>query len=171
MKLSCRPTRGRGLSRADRHDALMADRLVTNATLGAWLLKGNADTGGVADRPAGRVERWCVRPGYRAALMAPGHRVLLWVSGSRRRLPYGIWGVGRLAGGAECEPSGDGAGRWSVPLDLVLLDDVDRVRREVLRADPRLRDIEVLRQPQAANPSYLTVAEAVALADHLRWPD
>jgi hypothetical protein len=41
-----------------------------------------------------------------------------------------------------------------------------RVSRAVIRADRRLAGLEVLRQPQAANPSYLTVAEFAALREH-----
>ncbi|HYN94890.1 MAG TPA: hypothetical protein VES42_13660 [Pilimelia sp.] len=151
---------------------MAADRLVTAETLGAWLLKCNADASDVASRPAGhRIDRWCVLPGYRSALMAAGQRVVFWVSGSRRRLPYGIWGVGRLAGAAAMGPAGDGPGtRLSVPLDLVLLGDAHRVRRDELRADPRFAGLEVLRQPQAGNPSFLTVAQAHALAGYVRWP-
>ncbi|MFJ1540572.1 hypothetical protein ACIODS_18710 [Micromonospora chalcea] len=56
---------------------------------------------------------------------------------------------------------------WTAPLDLTILDEPLRVRREVLRADPRLAGAEVLRQPQAANPSYLTVAQFEALRGYL----
>ena len=38
--------------------------------------------------------------------------------------------------------------------------------RSQLRADPRLADAEVFRQPQGANPSFLTVAQFAALRDH-----
>ncbi|MEU4565621.1 hypothetical protein [Micromonospora sp. NPDC023956] len=137
---------------------------VTLDDLGAWLLKGNADSTDLSGRFAHepRVRGWCVRPGYRARLMAAGQPVVLWASGSRGRLPYGVWGVGRLTGPAVSD--GDG---WTVPLDLTVLAPDDRVRREILRADTRLAAAEVLRQPQGANPSYLTVAQFAALRDHL----
>lgn len=54
-----------------------------------------------------------------------------------------------------------------MPLELTVLDDRHRVRRELLRADERLVDAEVFRQPQGANPSYLTVAQFAALREHL----
>ncbi|MGC4772826.1 hypothetical protein ACLQ25_28110 [Micromonospora sp. DT44] len=50
---------------------------------------------------------------------------------------------------------------------MPILAEPDRVPRGVLRADDRLAALEVLRQPQAANPSYLTVAQFAALRTHL----
>jgi hypothetical protein len=134
--------------------------------LGAWLLKGNADAADLAARFARRprVDRWCVRPGYRIRLMRAGQPVLFWASGSRGRLPYGIWGSGHLAGEPSLDP---GDGRWHVPLDLVIADPARWVRRDDLRADPRLRDLEVLRQPQGSNPSYVTVAQMAGLSGYL----
>ncbi|MEU7924068.1 hypothetical protein [Micromonospora sp. NPDC049107] len=134
--------------------------------LGAWLIKGNADTVDLATRFAREplVTSWCVRPGYRARLMRTGQPVVFWASGSRARLPYGVWGVGRVTGPAEPGPPGR---PWSVPVELPILAEPDRVPRGVLRADDRLAALEVLRQPQAANPSYLTVAQFAALRTHL----
>ncbi|MFD6664565.1 hypothetical protein ACFWDK_19625 [Micromonospora chalcea] len=141
----------------------MSDRRVTVDDLGAWLIKGNADAVDLAARFAAdpRVTGWCVRPGYRVRLMRPGQTVVFWASGSRGRAPYGVWGVGRIAAAPQPgEP-------WTAPLDLTILDEPLRVRREVLRADPLLTGAEVLRQPQAANPSYLTVAQFEALRGYL----
>ncbi|WP_229401774.1 hypothetical protein [Micromonospora okii] len=143
----------------------MSERRVTLDDLGAWLVKGNADRVDLAARfrREPHVTSWCVRPGYRARLMRPGQPVVLWASGSRGRLPYGVWGVGRIT----AAPVVDGDGGWSVPLDLTVLAEPDRVPRQRLRADARLAGIEVFRQPQAANPSYLTRSEFDALRDHL----
>jgi hypothetical protein len=138
------------------------DRRVRLDNLGAWLIKGNADRADLAERFAHdpRVARWCVQPSYRVDLMRAGQPVLFWASGSRdRRLRYGIWGVGRLAG----PPRPDD---WSVPLDLVVAEPEQRLPRETLRADPRLVDLEVLRQPQAANPSYVTPRQLAAITEH-----
>ncbi|MDI5942283.1 hypothetical protein QLR68_30040 [Micromonospora sp. DH15] len=137
----------------------MNERRVSLVDLGAWLVKGTGDRVDLAARFGGvpRVVCWCVR------LMRPGQPVVLWASGSRGRLPYGVWGVGRVA----APPVVDRDGGWSVPLDLTVLDEADRVPRHRLRADARLGGLEVLRQPQAANPSYLTVAQFAALRDHL----
>jgi hypothetical protein len=139
---------------------------VTAADLGAWLLKGNADRVDLVERfrRDPRVSTWCVQPGYRARMMGPGQRVVFWASGSRSRLPYGVWGCGFVTGPAELHLDD---GRWRVPLDLVIADPTEWVLRTELRADPRLADAEVFRQPQAANPSFLTVAQFAALRDHL----
>lgn len=143
-----------------------AGRKVVLGDLGGWLLKGNADRADLATRFARqpRVENWCVQPGYRTRLMSRGQPVVFWASGSRNRLPYGVWGIGRLTGPAALHADD---GRWRVPLDLVILDPDRWVARAELRADPRLAGLEVFRQPQAANPSYLTVAQLAALQDHL----
>ncbi|MCZ7428978.1 hypothetical protein O7607_24820 [Micromonospora sp. WMMA1949] len=144
----------------------MTDRRVTVDDLGAWLIKGNADAVDLTARFSAdpRVTGWCVRPGYRVRLMRAGQPVVFWASGSRGRAPYGVWGVGRIA--AAPEPGAPGEA-WTAPLDLTILDEPLRIRREVLRADPRLAGAEVLRQPQAANPSYLTVAQFEALRGYL----
>ena len=132
-------------------------RTVTAENLGAWVLKGNADrvdlAGRFADEP--RVGQWCVRPGYRARLMRAGQPVVFWASGRRA----GVWGVGSLAGPVDAE--------WHVPLDLTIAPEPLRVPRSVLRGDARLVDIEVFRQPQASNPSFLTIEQFAALRDHL----
>jgi hypothetical protein len=135
-------------------------RSVTAENLGAWLIKGNADHVDLAARFARepRVDRWCVRPGYRLGLMRAGQPVLFWASGSRRRdLTYGIWGWGRLAG-----PAGSG----EVPLDLVIAERRHRLSRDVLRADRELAGLEVLRQPQGSNPSFVTAGELDAIRRH-----
>jgi len=150
-----------------RDDASVTDHRLTLANLGAWLLKGNADNADLAGRFAREphVGTWCVQPSYRTRLMASGQPVVFWASGSRGRLPYGVWGVGRLAG---TPVFGADDGRWRVPLDLRIFDEEHRVRREELRGDDRLADIEVFRQPQAANPSFLTTRQFAALHDYLR---
>jgi hypothetical protein len=142
------------------------DRRVRPADLGAWLLKGNADRADLAARFARqpRVTRWCVQPSYRTRLMRAGQPVLFWASGSRNRLPYGIWGVGELAGCPALDPRD---GRWHVPLDLTIGDPDTWVPRRELRADPRLTGLEVLRQPQAANPSFVTVTQFEAVTEYL----
>ncbi|MDO3702885.1 hypothetical protein Q3W71_14530 [Micromonospora sp. C28SCA-DRY-2] len=145
----------------------MGERRVTLDGLGAWLVKGNADRVDLAGRFAKdpHVDAWCVRPGYRVGLMRAGQPVVFWASGSRGRLRYGVWGVGRVA--AAPVP---GDGTWTLPLALTVLPEPHRVSRDLLRADPRLAGAEVFRQPQAANPSFLTVAEYAALCEHLPPP-
>ena len=141
-------------------------RRVSESDLGAWVLKGNADHTDLAGRfeRDPRIERWCVRAGYRARLMRAGQPVVFWASGSRADLPYGVWGAGRLTGPAALHGED---GTWSVPLELRVVPVDRRLPRARLRADPRLAAAEVLRQPQAANPSYLTVPQFAALVDCL----
>jgi hypothetical protein len=141
-------------------------RAVRLDDLGAWLLKGNADNADLARRfeSQPRVDQWCVQPSYRTRLMEPGHPVVFWASGSRAKLPYGVWGVGELAGAPAFHPEDQ---RWHVPLALTILPAALRVPRGELRADPRLAGLEVFRQPQAANPSYLSIDQFAALRDHL----
>jgi hypothetical protein len=141
-------------------------RRVRPDDLGAWLLKGNADRSDLLARFQAdpRIERWCVQPGYRARLMTAGQPVIFWASGSRGRLRYGVWGRGRLRGAAVPDPE---HGQWWVPLDLRILPAAQWVERAQVRADPRLAGLEVLRQPQAGNPSFLTVAQFAALTEHL----
>ena len=130
---------------------------MTLGGLGAWVVKGNADRTDLLERVARepRVERWCVRPGYRARLMAAGQPAVLWVSGSRAGTPSGVAAVGRVAGPVDED--------WSVPLDLTVEDRARWLPRRRLRAHAALAGAEVFRQPQAANPSYLTPAEFGAL--------
>lgn len=138
---------------------------VSAENLGAWLLKANGDTSDIVQRAAHRedIRQWCVRPGYRAAMMRAGHRVLFWVAGSRRRLTAGIWAAGELTGPAVVDPGG----KTRVSLLLQWLDEPARVPRDRLLADERLQGLEVLRQPQGANPSFVTVGQLEALSAHL----
>jgi hypothetical protein len=133
--------------------------------LGAWLVKGNADQTDLAGRFARDpvVRSWCVQPSYRTRLMGPGQPVVLWASGSRTRQRYGVWGIGHLTGEPRSDPNG---GRLRVPMDLVVWEPATRVSREQLRADERLLGLEVFRQPQGSNPSYVTKGQFAALLGH-----
>jgi hypothetical protein len=144
----------------------VTDRQVTADDLGAWLIKGNADRVDLAGRFSHQpmVESWCVQPSYRTRLMRAGQPVVFWASGSRARLAYGVWGVGRLTGAPVWEPADR---RWRIPLDLTVWEPARWVPREELRADGRLAGLEVFRQPQGSNPSYLTVSQFAALLGHL----
>ncbi|WP_239118380.1 hypothetical protein [Paractinoplanes ferrugineus] len=132
--------------------------------LGAWLLKANGETSDIAE-VAGRrepVRRWCVRAGYRARLMAAGQPVVLWVSGDRRRVTPGVWAVGELGG-----PAAVMDGKLRVPLELRWLTEEQRVHRDLVRSDEGLAALEVLRQPQAANPSFVSTEQMAVLRTYL----
>lgn len=127
---------------------------VSAATLGAWVLKCNprlTDPAALAERG---VDTWCVAPNYRTRLMASGQPVLLWVTGARlQHHQRGFWAGGRLTGAASA--SGTDGPKVPVQLDFW----PQPVAVDELMAVPGLTALEVLRQPQMANPSFVTVAQ------------
>lgn len=137
-------------------------RAVTSEDLGAWLVKANP---ALTDVPAmlrtgfATVERWCVRPSYRTALVVPGTPVLLWVSGGSGEVPSGVYAQGEVT--APVRPREDGAETDDLPLRLRPLD--PPVPRDRLAADPDLAGLEVLRSPWGSNPSYLSREQLAAL--------
>jgi len=157
-------------------------RTVRRSELGAWLLKCNPaawDLRGFLDSGEERVTSWSVQPGYRSALMAGGDAVLFWVSGDGRQgFARGIWGLGHVLAEAEAWSEGT-RGFWRaadghhgirarVAVDIALLD--EPVTDAELRA-AGLGDLEVQRQPFAANPSWVSAAQLAALHDLLpAWP-
>jgi hypothetical protein len=140
--------------------------LVTPENLGAWLLKGNADIHDLAARFARDpvVPFWGVHPGYRMRMMTAGQPVVFWGSGSKHKIDYGVWGVGAVAGPAFYH---DERRRWMIPLDLTINPPDRWVPRDELRHDSRLHLLEVLRQPQSANPTYMTPEQFEALQTYL----
>jgi hypothetical protein len=157
-------------------------RAVDRARLGAWLLKCNPvlwDLRGLIDSGVDRLTSWAVQPGYRAELVAPGDRVLFWVSGAGRDgLPRGVWGLGHTT--AEVEPWVEtDRGRWRsgsahhgvrarVEVDIRLLRS-PVTDEELQRAG--IDRLEVQRQPFMANPSFVTRDELSAIEPLLPpWP-
>ena len=138
---------------------------VTLGNLGAWLLKANGVTSDIAEVAARRqpIQRWCVRPGYRTRLMAAGQPVIFWISGDRRKVTPGIWAVGEVSGRPMVMD-----GKLRVPLELRWLAEDQRVHRDTLRSDEALSTLEVLRQPQAGNPSFVTAEQMTALRVYLQ---
>ena len=153
-------------------------RAVNRNELGAWLLKCNPtawDLRGFLDSGERRVTSWSVQPGYRSALMAPGDRVLFWVSGDGRQgFARGVWGLGHVA--AEAETWSEGTrGFWRaadghhgirarVEVDIALLEQpVTDLELKAAGVD----DLEVQRQPFAANPSWVSTAQLLVLEDLL----
>jgi hypothetical protein len=106
-----------------------------------------------------------------------GQRMLLWVAGQDGRHPEpGLWGTGIVTGRVQHEQPGKDPHLWLdevrrqrsrhfIPIDVQLLP--KPIPRHRLRADPRLSRMEVLRQPQMANPLLVTAAEIAALEDQL----
>ncbi|MDF9716833.1 EVE domain-containing protein [Nocardioides sp. ChNu-153] len=148
----------------------MATARITPATLGAWLVKTDprANPDLVAAARGGVplvVTRRCVSDNYRGRMMAPGDRVLLWVSGDGRLLTRGIWGLGNVT--AAVRPR-DGDGRPEVGLDVPLLP--DGVPAEEVRA-AGAGDLEVLRMPAGSNPSWVSREQLAVLVPLLpAWP-
>lgn len=155
---------------------------VTRTDLGAWLLKCNPaawDLRGFRNSGEKRVTSWSVQPNYRSALVAAGDRVLFWVSGDGRQgFARGVWGLGYVV--AEPEPWSEATrGFWRaadahhgirarVEVDIELL--AEPVSDRQLRA-AGIDDLEVQRQPFAANPSWVSAAQLAALHELLPpWP-
>jgi hypothetical protein len=138
---------------------------VSRESLGAWVLKCNPAKTDLASLMAdgGRsIETWCVADNYRSELFEAGQPVFLWVSGSAGRTPTpGIWARGQVAGPAR--PRADG--KLVVPVELRFLDS-PLPRADLLPLAP-LHDLEVLRQPQMSNPSFLTTDEYDVIAQLL----
>ncbi|MCW2735424.1 hypothetical protein [Nocardioides sp.] len=132
-------------------------RALTSETLGAWLVKATgsvpATTAHVRAGFAG-VATWCVRPTYRTELVAAGQPVLLWVSGTEREHPAGIYAAGRTTGRAD----GD-----LIPIALSPL--AHPLLRSELTGHPGLTTLEVLRMPAGSNPSFVTHAELRVLVE------
>lgn len=149
--------------------------------LGAWLLKCNPavyDLRAAVEAGVDYVDSWSVRPGYRAEMMGPGHKAVLWVSGDGRRMARGIWGVGWVRGtvrpadaeGAEfwADPGARRSVRLAVPLWIPVLE--HPVTVEEIRG-AGVVDLEVLRMPQGSNPSWVRRSQLAEL-EHLlpTWP-
>jgi predicted RNA-binding protein with PUA-like domain len=153
-------------------------RAIDRDSLGAWLLKANPalwDISGFLQAGEDRISSWAVQPGYRSRLMTPGDRVLFWVSGDGSSgLARGIWGDGQVVAPAEDwvdaesrhwrDDQARAAVRARVRVNITFLD--EPVTAEELRARG-LTDLEVLRIPQGANPSWVSRAQLAVLEELL----
>ena len=132
-------------------------RALSSETLGAWLVKaggGQPSTRAHVRDGFADVSTWCVQPTYRTELVAAGQPVLLWVSGTEREHPAGIYAHGRTTGPAA-------AGVMPValtPLGHPLL-------RSELVGHPGLAGMEVLRMAAGSNPSFVTHEQLRVLAE------
>jgi hypothetical protein len=133
---------------------------LTAGDVGAWLFTCHPDE--FAGIRSGRaVDGFCGRPTYRLDLIGRDQPAVLWVSGSAAATPRpGIWMVGRTTG--ELDRVG-ARPRIGLALDLL----AEPLPRDVLRADPRTARLEVLRVPQASNPSVVSPAEWAAITELL----
>jgi len=150
---------------------------VSRSNLGAWLLKCNPALWDLAAfiRSGDRIRSWAVQRNYRAAMMAPGDRVLFWVSGDGRGgLPRGIWGAGHVVAPAEDWVDAE-HGFWRddqsrrgvrarIQVDIPLFS--EPVTAAVLRARGVV-DLEVQRMPQGANPSWVAKGQLTVLDELL----
>lgn len=140
---------------------------INDSNLGAWVIKCNPALSELPLAVDGRVAdigSWCVRPGYRAEMMAAGQRVMLWVSGDGSRMARGIWGLGWVRGPAR----ETGTRTLAVPVWMPLL--AEPLTASELRSAGVI-DLEVQRIPQGANPSWVS-REQLAILDRLlpAWP-
>jgi hypothetical protein len=130
-------------------------RAVTEANLGAWVIKCNPRFTPVEPfQLAGRAKSsWCVADDYRSRLMRPGHRVLFWVSAHPQR---GIWGAGRVTEEVSVRD-----GHAHIAVSIPLFDEPLTVAH--LTQLPGLRSMEMFRSPQQANPSWVSTSELTLL--------
>ncbi|GAA1593478.1 hypothetical protein GCM10009789_54390 [Kribbella sancticallisti] len=140
---------------------------VNRENLGAWVLKCNPAVTDLRALIEHGVRTWCVQDNYRSALFEDGQPAFLWVSGSARATPTpGFWAVGSVTGPAEWRaPAAGESPKYVVPLALEFLP--EPVSRVEVVAQPGLAEVEVIRQPQMSNPSFLTRAEYERLRELL----
>lgn len=158
---------------------------ITAETLGSWLVRLNPAKWDLAKHIADggkRVDSVSVVDNYRSAMMAPGDRIVLWVSGNGRLLARGIWGLGHVTAAVRDEPAGarpDGPSLWldertrrgvthAVFVDIPLLD--APVTDAELKATA-IDDLEVQRVPMGSNPSWISREQLSRLEPLLPpWP-
>lgn len=162
--------------------------LITEENLGAWLLK--CDPTSKFDLPAAMadgvdtVTEWSVVPGYRSEMMAPGDKVVFWVSGDSRIMTRGIWGIGHVTDYVQDSVPDDlqmgDVNYWkdeearlavelSIPVDVPLFD--EPLSALDLRA-AGIVNLEVQRLAQGSNPSWVSKEQLARLEALLSaWPD
>lgn len=159
---------------------------VSESNLGAWLLTCNPKHYNLPqeiDDGETHVGSWSVVDNYRSRMFEPGQRALLWMAGPENgAAPRGIWGIGYIDGELSATDGMRGrywsddakaaAVRWYVNTDIEILDPDERIHVEELRSVPGLADIEIIRQPQTSNPSWVTKEElALIESAFLEWPE
>jgi hypothetical protein len=158
---------------------------ITAETLGSWLVRCNPakwDLAGYIAEGGEQVDSVSVVDNYRSAMMQPGDRILLWVSGNGRLLARGIWGLGHVTAKVRDEPADavpDAESLWldertrrgvshAVFVDIPLLD--SPVTDAELRSHT-IDDLEVQRVPMGSNPSWLSTEQLSRVRPLLPpWP-
>jgi hypothetical protein len=117
---------------------------VSRTKLGAWLMRRSPASADLSALTGSEISgQWCVRRSYRLALIRPGDRVLLWLSGRHPVRPRGIWAIGEVTDLAD-----ERLGVRLAPLARPLTD--CRLR------SAGVDDLEVQRQPMGSNPSWVS---------------
>jgi hypothetical protein len=158
-------------------------QIITASNFGAWLIKCNPkewDLAGALDDGLPEIIQWSVADNYRSESIQAGDDIVFWVSGtSRKALLPGVWGVGKVTSERYWvdeeeqltesywldEEKGAKPG-YSIDTDIRLITDENyrqRVSRDSLKGLRAFESMEVLRQTQGSNPSFLTKAEFKAL--------
>lgn len=168
------------------------EKRVSSETLGAWVFKCNPkvwNIGRFVEDGNDYVDDWSVVDNYRSDLMNHGQPAILWVQGDGRTgVEPGLWGVGWIAGPPRWTVKLDddalarnpgyyedlaAASRhdYIVPTDIFILE--KPIPRAIFKEHPILGNAEMFRQPQMANPSFLTLEQFEALRNLLdgEWPD
>lgn len=148
--------------------------LADGSAVGAWMLKANPaiwDIGAALEQRLS-VDWWRLARSYRADLVHPGHRCILWITRGDKRVASGIWGFGTVTG-EPIEAPGDPMDplwvderareqiRPRIPVELRILE--APIEREQIREDPRLAGLEILRVPRIGNPAAVSPAEWEAI--------
>ena len=153
-------------------------RLRDDSPVGAWIFKANPAVWdvGSALRSGATVDQWRMAQTYRADLVAAGHPCALWVTNGDPRHEPGIWAVGEVIGEAT-EDVGDpddplwrdrAAQRQVRPyVDVRMEPRRHSLPRDLIRRDPRVSGIEVLRTPRAPNPTAATPEQWAVLSELL----
>lgn len=152
---------------------------MTRADVGGWLFTCNPQQWNIeaALRDGKRIDRWRVQKTYRLSLLQVGDPAALWVTGSTGAQPQpGIWAVGYTTGeffddDLDSEYWRDQPVKQDNLFAGLLMWPIPVVPRDRLLAHPATSHLEVLRQAQTQNPSYLTPSEREAIASMVEsWP-
>lgn len=153
---------------------------LTRSEIGAWLFKCNPLTWDIesALRDGRRIDRWRVKETYRLNLISAGDPAVVWVTGSKGAIPTpGIRAIGYTTGETLGADPHDGywlqprVGDADATYTGLLVWPIETVARDTIASILALDDLEIIRQAQMPNPSYLTPSQFRALVDLVGpWP-